>query len=182
VQLAFLDEAGTDGRSSCVIYGAVVVPPGAFGYLESLHNTAIQQILGVDEIREKFTEFHASALYLGKAPFDGIDEKKRFAAIQVLLTCSLYGIEINPGLPLEDERIRFLGLAFRIRVQRPTCTREKRNQTQGLKNDVPNSLRFFRHSKPPLEAFLLIFLSVFLSCHWSKAEFLYHVRRTFAGD
>jgi hypothetical protein len=68
------------------MYGALVVPTGQFGTLEGLHNTAIQQILGLDEIEEKFEEFHASALYHGISPFDGIPEEKRYQAIQVLLT------------------------------------------------------------------------------------------------
>jgi hypothetical protein len=86
VHLAYLDEAGTSGHSSCVMYGALIVPTGNFGYLEGLHNTAIQQILGLDEIEEKFEEFHASALYNGDVPFDGIPPDKRFQAIKVLLT------------------------------------------------------------------------------------------------
>jgi hypothetical protein len=50
-----------------------------------LHSTAIQQILPIERI-DNFKEFHASELYLGTGLFDGIDEPKRFTAIQVLLT------------------------------------------------------------------------------------------------
>jgi len=84
VHLAYLDETGTDGHSPIVMFGALIVPHGSFGRLENLHNAAIQQILPLDKIDE-FTEFHASQLYEGKGPFEGIDEEKRIRAIQVLL-------------------------------------------------------------------------------------------------
>jgi len=85
VHLAYLDESGTDGHSPYVIFGAVVVPPGAFGRMEQFHDIAIQQLLQGEEV-EKFTEFHASELYLGKGAFESVEEEKRFDAIRVLLT------------------------------------------------------------------------------------------------
>lgn len=85
VNLAYLDESGTDGHSPIVMFGALVFPVGAFGRMELMHSTAIQQILPVDKIDE-FKEFHAHDLYIGAGPFEGIDEVKRFTAIQVLLT------------------------------------------------------------------------------------------------
>ena len=84
MHLAYLDETGTDGHSPVVMVGALIVPVGRFGHLSQLYSTAIQQILPVDKMAE-FGEFHASDLYLGNGAFAGIDEKKRFTAIQVLL-------------------------------------------------------------------------------------------------
>jgi len=50
VHLAFLDETGTDGHSPIVMFGAVVITPGAFGWVERLHSTAIQQVFPLEEI------------------------------------------------------------------------------------------------------------------------------------
>jgi hypothetical protein len=85
VHLSYFDETGTDGHSSVVMFGAVVVPAGKFGYLSAMHETAVQQILPVEKIDE-FKEFHASELYRGSGIFEGVDEAKRFTAIKVLLT------------------------------------------------------------------------------------------------
>ncbi len=85
MHLAFLDETGTDGHSPIVMFGAVVITPGAFGWVERLHSTAIQQVFPLEEIENKFKEFHASELYRGSGPFEGIEEKKRFDAIRLLL-------------------------------------------------------------------------------------------------
>jgi hypothetical protein len=43
------------------------------------------RFLPLDKI-EEFKEFHAHDLYKGEGPFEGIDETKRFNAIEVLLT------------------------------------------------------------------------------------------------
>jgi hypothetical protein len=86
LHLAYLDDAGTDKpESRFVMCGAVIIFPDMFGSVEELHSTAIQQILPVDQIEEKFKEFHASELYNGGGPFEGIEEAKRFDAIRVLL-------------------------------------------------------------------------------------------------
>ena len=84
VHLAYLDETGTDGHSPIVMFGALIVPVGRFGHLSAMHATAIQQILPTDRIDE-FKEFHAYELYKGTGAFEGIDQRKRFTAIQVLL-------------------------------------------------------------------------------------------------
>ena len=85
MHLAYLDETGTDGHSPIVMFGALVVPVGRFGQLSALHSAAIQQILPVDKI-EEFKEFHAYELYEGKGAFAGVEQAKRFNAINVLLT------------------------------------------------------------------------------------------------
>jgi Protein of unknown function (DUF3800) len=85
VHLAYLDDAGTDKHSPIVMCGAVIIFPDMFGHVENLHSAAIQQIIPVDQIEDKFQEFHAAELYNGEGPFEGIDESKRFDAIRVLL-------------------------------------------------------------------------------------------------
>lgn len=86
VHLTYLDEAGTDGHSSIVMFGAVVVFPGVFGRLEMMHHNAIYQIFpDQEEVDRRFQEFHASELYLGAGSFAGIEERRRFDAINVLL-------------------------------------------------------------------------------------------------
>jgi Protein of unknown function (DUF3800) len=84
VHLAYFDETGTDGHSSVAMFGALIVPAGKFGYLSSLHDVAIRQILPSDKV-DDFNEFHAGDLYRGDGVFAEIDEEKRFNAIRVLL-------------------------------------------------------------------------------------------------
>jgi hypothetical protein len=85
VYISYLDEAGTDGHSPYVVFGAVVVTAEAFGRMEQIHDTAIQQLFSRDEIEEKFEEFHASEFFHGTGAFKEIEEKKRFDAIRLLL-------------------------------------------------------------------------------------------------
>ena len=67
------------------MFGAVVILPDKFSHVENLHSAAVQQIIPVDEIEDKFKEFHATELFNGDGAFSGIDEQKRFDAIRVLL-------------------------------------------------------------------------------------------------
>ncbi len=83
MHLAYFDESTTSGQIA--IFGAVVVPSGAWGWTERLHGIAIEQLFDVNEIEEKFKEFHAWELFNGEGAFKGIEERKRFSAIQVLL-------------------------------------------------------------------------------------------------
>jgi hypothetical protein len=83
VHLAYLDDSQQQG--ALAIFGAVVIPHGAFGWAERMHSIAIEQLFSVDEIEEKFQEFHAYELFKGEGAFKGIDEAKRFDAITVLL-------------------------------------------------------------------------------------------------
>lgn len=85
MHLAYLDDAGTDKHSPIVMFGAVIIFPDKFNYVETLHSAAIQQIIPLEQIEDKFKEFHAAELYNGEGPFEGIDETKRFDAIRVLL-------------------------------------------------------------------------------------------------
>ena len=84
MHLAYLDESTKPGPIA--IFGAVVVPPGNWGWMERLHGIAIEQLFKIDEIAEKFQEFHAFELFKGEGAFKGIDEDKRYTAIEVLLS------------------------------------------------------------------------------------------------
>jgi hypothetical protein len=109
MHLAYLDESGTDGHSPIVMFGATIVPTGKFGHLEVLHSAAIQQILPIERIDE-FKEFHAHDLYNGAGPFEGIDETKRFTAIQVLLTA--VQIDKLPYVYAAADRKKFMESPF----------------------------------------------------------------------
>lgn len=82
MHLAYLDES-TPGPIA--VFGAVVIPPGKWGWMERLHGIAIEQLFELQDIEEKFQEFHAFELFKGEGAFKGIDERKRFSAIQVFL-------------------------------------------------------------------------------------------------
>ena len=84
MHLAYFDETGIDGYSSVVMFGALIVPTGTFGAASVMHHNAVRQVLPASDL-DDFQEFHASALYLGKDFFEGIDESKRFLAILTLL-------------------------------------------------------------------------------------------------
>jgi hypothetical protein len=84
VHLAYLDDAGTDEHSPIAMFGAVIIYPDKFGYVENLHSAAIQQIVPLDRAAD-FKEFHAAELYYGEGVFKDIEKSKRFLAIQVLL-------------------------------------------------------------------------------------------------
>lgn len=109
MHLAYLDETGTDGHSPIVMFGALIVPVGRFGHLSALHSTAIQQIVPIDRIDE-FKEFHACELYNGTNAFEGIDQKKRFTAIQVLL--SAVKMERLPFIYAAVDRTKFANSPF----------------------------------------------------------------------
>ena len=91
------------------MFGALIVPVGRFGYLSALHSTAIQQILPLERIDE-FKEFHASELYKGTNAFEGIDQRKRFTAIQVLL--SAVKMEKLPFIYAAIDRKKFTNSPF----------------------------------------------------------------------
>jgi hypothetical protein len=84
VHLVYLDEAGIDGRSASVTFGALIVPPGKFGRALMLHETAIQQIIPPDS-KEEFKQFHACDLYWGNKAFRKVKDEQRHNAITVLL-------------------------------------------------------------------------------------------------
>ena len=83
MHLAYLDDSQQPG--SLAMFGAVVIPHGAFGWAERMHSIAIEQLFLADQIEEKFQEFHAFELFKGEGAFKGIDKAKRFDAITVLL-------------------------------------------------------------------------------------------------
>jgi hypothetical protein len=83
VHLAYLDDSEQAG--AIAIYGALVIPHGEFGWAERMHSIAIQQLFPVEEIEERFQEFHAYELFRGDGAFKGMPQEKRFDAIRILL-------------------------------------------------------------------------------------------------
>jgi len=86
VHLAYMDDSGSHKGSNIVMFGAVIVYPDTFGQVEIFHSNAVQQIFAVNEIEEKFKEFHASELFHGEGAFADIEKERRFSAIRVLLS------------------------------------------------------------------------------------------------
>ncbi len=82
MHLAYLDDSQFE--SSLAMFGAVIMPHGAFGFAERVHSIAIEQLFTLDDI-ENFQEFHARDLFLGEGTFKGAPEDRRFDAITVLL-------------------------------------------------------------------------------------------------
>jgi hypothetical protein len=86
VYLAYVDDTASGNKSNLIaMFGAVIVFPDRFGHLETLHNTATQQLFPVAEIDRRFEEFHAYDLYNGEGKFEGIEKEKRYLAIKILL-------------------------------------------------------------------------------------------------
>ena len=83
MHLAYLDDSQQQG--ALAMFGAIVIPNGEFGWAERMHSIAVTQLFPVDEIEERFQEFHAYELFKGEGAFKGIDKAKRFNAITVLL-------------------------------------------------------------------------------------------------
>jgi hypothetical protein len=95
VYLAYLDDAGNEKpASSVMMYGAVIISPNVWGGVENLHSTAISDMIPIEEIDDRFQEFHATELFNGEGPFKDIDQQSRFNAIRTL---SLVGRVIGGG-------------------------------------------------------------------------------------
>lgn len=92
--LAYLDDSR---NRNWQVVSAVMIPADSFVLLELMSATAIDGLMPEDR-RDKFEEFHASELYSGDKPFDGIDQDARFGAIRALLAnLQLYGFKVAYG-------------------------------------------------------------------------------------
>ena len=84
--LAYLDDSDTRAKDEhWKVVCAVLVNDDAFGLTELLSSFAIESLMP-EERQDKFEEFHACELYRGCGPFEGIEQSKRFTAIEYLLT------------------------------------------------------------------------------------------------
>lgn len=98
VYLAYLDDSDTrDKAQEWQVISAVLIPADSFSTLEFMSALVIEELMPEDR-RGKFEEFHASQLYHGHPPFEGIDQHIRFGAIRSLLsTSSLHDFKVAYG-------------------------------------------------------------------------------------
>lgn len=87
--LAYLDDSGTkDKNRSFQVLSAVVIKDDLFSNIEILAAASVEMWIPQDkqdQFLEKFEEFHASELFGGYGPFEGIDQTIRFEMIHALL-------------------------------------------------------------------------------------------------
>lgn len=86
MHLAYLDDSDTKSKASkWQVMSAVIIEDDAFKMAEIGMSTLPEKLMGAERLA-KFEEFHASELYGGYGAFDGIDQDRRFDAINYLLT------------------------------------------------------------------------------------------------
>jgi hypothetical protein len=81
VFLTYLDDGG---KGPVKVFGGVVVPDDRFSVLETMSAFIARELIPPERL-ERFEEFHASDLFLGVKPFDGIPEEKRYGALRELI-------------------------------------------------------------------------------------------------
>ena len=84
MNLVYVDESGTDGKSDELVVGAVIVHDSQFGFIEWVAADAAKRLVPHLCEDENF-EFHASDLLAGLGAFAAIDEPTRHEAIRGLL-------------------------------------------------------------------------------------------------
>jgi Protein of unknown function (DUF3800) len=85
VYLAYLDDSDTKSKAHLwQVMSAVMVKDSDFRLLEIMMGVIIEDLVPADKL-DKFAEFHACELYGGYGVFEGIDQPKRFHAIESLL-------------------------------------------------------------------------------------------------
>lgn len=96
--LAYLDDSDTRAKDQeRQVISAVMVPADSFAVLEFMSAMTIEDLMPEDR-REGFDEFHASQLYGGYPPFEGIERDVRHNAIRSLLGgIALNGIHVAYG-------------------------------------------------------------------------------------
>ena len=79
--LAYLDDSGTKDKSKRFqVMTAVILHDSKFTELEVVMAAAIEGLVAPEKLGD-FQEFHAFELYLGRGPFEGVDEIKRHSRI-----------------------------------------------------------------------------------------------------
>jgi len=84
VELAYLDESGSDKDSEILVIGALIVPEEKFTEMEVLVGAVVEELIPRDK-QESFERFHAYELYNGHGVFSDLPETSRFDAISKLL-------------------------------------------------------------------------------------------------
>jgi Protein of unknown function (DUF3800) len=92
VQIAYVDDSGSDPQSPLVVVGGVVIPDTRFFEVEQAVGSVVASLIP-PELRDEFSEFHAADFLNGARPFQLIPEAKRREAARRLLAtlarCSL---------------------------------------------------------------------------------------------
>jgi Protein of unknown function (DUF3800) len=85
VYLTYIDDSDTKAnQQQWQVLGAVLIPDSSFLMLEVISSHVIRDLM-TEERYEEFTEFHACELYGGYGIFEGINQAKRFEAIEMML-------------------------------------------------------------------------------------------------
>jgi len=98
VYLAYLDDSDTREKAEeWQVISAVLIPADSYTVLEFMSAFTVEDLMP-EERRDAFEEFHASRLYGGYPPFEGIDQHIRLDAIRSLLGgLSLHGFKVAYG-------------------------------------------------------------------------------------
>ncbi len=83
MHLAYLDDSDTKAKAfKWQVMSAVIVEDDAFKMTEIGMSSIPERLMSAEKLA-KFEEFHASELYGGYGPFEGIDQDRRFDAIRL---------------------------------------------------------------------------------------------------
>lgn len=106
MHLAYLDDSDTKAKKiKWQVMTGVLIDANNFKFAEIAVST-VRELLKLNEKLEKFDEFHACELYGGYGAFQGIDQTRRFEAIERLLgVLSLAEASVVYGA-VDLERIR----------------------------------------------------------------------------
>ncbi len=83
MHLAYIDDT-SDKDCGLAMIGAILIEDKHFHKVEGLAGMVVEDLLPSEKLNQ-FEEFHAAELYGGHKIFEGIDEVKRFHAIEILL-------------------------------------------------------------------------------------------------
>jgi hypothetical protein len=123
VHLAYIDDSDSKQKAcEWQVMSAVLIEDKSFKLAE-MGISGIAEDLVPEEKREKFEEFHASELYGGYNVFEGIDQSKRFEAIERLLGLfEIFDLSVIYGaVNLEGLRATAYGSADPIDIGFRTC-------------------------------------------------------------
>lgn len=86
--LAYLDDSDTKSKTKALqVMAGVIIEDRAFTSLDCVMEIIRGELIALIPEGKLFEEFHASELYGGYGPFDGVDQEKRFEVIEKLLLC-----------------------------------------------------------------------------------------------
>jgi hypothetical protein len=88
VHLAYIDDSDTKSKTRAwQVVAGVIIEDKAFTCLDCVMGTIRDDLVSLIPPGNVFEEFHAAELYGGYGAFQGVDQDRRFEAIQKLLVC-----------------------------------------------------------------------------------------------